>query len=206
LIDDHEILRDGLKCRLQQEPDMEIVGMAASSLEAYACIERTRPSLVIMDVNHPGENGLIATVKIRLADPRVRILILTGDPNAATAQVAITAGANGFLRKVDGSGELVRAVRVVMSGKIYLSPDAATAITQALLAKPALAREPALSERELSVLKSLADGMTYKEIAGQLAVSSKTVETYRARLAKKTGCATLAELVRYAVRKGIIVP
>jgi two-component system response regulator NreC len=206
VVDDHQILREGLTLRLHQEPEFEVVGVAGGSAEAYACIEKHAPDLVLMDLNHPGENGVIATGRIRQLNPQIKIVILTGDTRAAAAHDALIAGANGFLRKEDTSEELVRAVRIVMSGKTYLSPDAATTVMQALVAKPAAAREPALSERELSVLKGLADGLSYKEVAEQLQVSAKSVETYRSRLVKKTGCATRAELVRYAVRKGIIIP
>jgi len=206
LVDDHRILRDGLRLRLKQEPDFEVVGEAADAPEAYACIERTKPDLVIMDLKLPGENGISATRRIRATRPKIGIIVLTSAVVDPAAHEAMAAGANGFLCKEDASEELVQAVRVVMSGKVYLTPDGATAVAQALSAKPGAAREPALSERELLVLKGLADGLSYKEIADQLNVSPKSVETYRARLVKKTGCATRAELVRYAVRKGIVIP
>lgn len=205
LVDDHRILRDGLRLRLQQEAEFTVVGEAADAQAAYACVGQTAPDLVIMDLNLPGENGIVATGRIRAAWPQTRIIVLTGEIADGAAQDAMLAGANGFLRKEDASEELIRAVRVVMAGKTYLSPDAATAVTQALFTK-STAPEPALTERELEVLKGLADGLSYKEIADQLQISAKSVETYRARLVKKTGGATRAELVRYAVRKGIIVP
>jgi DNA-binding NarL/FixJ family response regulator len=205
LVDDHKILRDGVRLRLQQEADFAVVGEAASAPEAYACVGQTAPDVVIMDLNLPGENGIVATGRIRAAWPQTRIVVLTGEVGDAAAHDAMLAGANGYLRKEDASDELVRAIRVVMAGKTYLTPDAATAVTQALLAKTA-SPEPALTERELAVLKGMADGLSYKEIADQLNISAKSVETYRARLVKKTGSATRAELVRYAVRKGIVVP
>jgi DNA-binding NarL/FixJ family response regulator len=108
------------------------------------------------------------------------------------------------LRKEDAADELVRAVREVCGGKIYLSPDAATVVTKALLAKPSIPEGPALSERETAVLKGLAEGHSYKEIASELQVSTKSVETYRVRLVKKTGCKTRADLIRYAIRSGIV--
>jgi two-component system nitrate/nitrite response regulator NarL len=205
LVDDHKILRDGLRLRLQQEKDFSVVGEAANAAEAYAMVRETAPDLVVMDLNLPGENGIVATGRIHASWPKVRILVLTGEVSDSAAHDAMLAGANGFLRKEDASDDLVRAIRVVVAGKTYLSPDAAGAVTQALFAKTA-APESELSERELAVLKGLAEGLAYKQIADQLGIGAKSVETYRARLVKKTGCATRAELVRYAVRKGIVAP
>jgi DNA-binding NarL/FixJ family response regulator len=204
LVDDHRILRDGLRLRLQQEPDFNIVGEATNTAEAYECLERTPVDVVIMDLNLPGENGLVATARIRSTWPTVCIIVLTGDFAAASAHDAILAGASGFLRKEDAADELVRAVREVCCGKVYLSPDAATVVTKALLAKPAAAEGLPLSERETAVLKGLAEGRSYKEIASALQVSPKSIETYRVRLVKKTGCNTRADLIRYAIRNGIV--
>ena len=204
LVDDHKILRDGLRLRLQQEEDFTLVGEAANAAEAYDCIDRQAPDVVIMDLNLPGDNGLIATNRIHAAWPQVRVIVLTGDIGPASAQDALLAGATGFLRKEDAAEELVRAVRTVAAGKVYLSADGATAVTQALLSKTAANRQPELSEREVAVLKGLAEGQSYKEIASDLQLSAKSVETYRARLVKKTGCSTRADLVRYAIRSGIV--
>jgi DNA-binding NarL/FixJ family response regulator len=204
LVDDHRILRDGLRLRLQQEPDLSIVGEATNAAEAYECLQRTPVDVVIMDLNLPGENGLVATARIRNSWPMVCIIVLTGDFAAASAHDAILAGASGFLRKEDAADELVRAVREVCCGKVYLSPDAATVVTKALLAKPVSAQEPQLSERETAVLKGLAEGRSYKEIASELQVSPKSVETYRVRLVKKIGGSTRADLIRYAIRSGLV--
>lgn len=204
LVDDHRILRDGLRLRLQQEPDFRVVGDAATAAEAYRCVEQLKPEVVIMDVNLPGDNGLVATARIKASWPSTRVIVLTGEFAANTAQDALLAGANGFLRKEDASDELTRAVRSVMEGKTYLSPDATTAITQALLAKPSAPKETELSERELAVLKGLAEGLSYKEVAAELGIGAKSVETYRARLVRKTGCETRADLVRYAIRRGLV--
>lgn len=206
LVDDHKILRDGLRLRLQQEVDFTVVGDAGNAQEAYACIERNAPDVVIMDLNMPGDHGLEATRRIRAKWPRIRIIVLTADLAGAVTRDALVAGANGFLRKEDASDDLARAIRVVVDGKTYLSPDAASAVTAALVAKTLAPSEPELSERELAVLRGLATGLSYKEIADQLSVSPKSVETYRARLVKKTGSSTRADLVRYAIRKGIVAP
>jgi DNA-binding NarL/FixJ family response regulator len=206
LIDDHRIVRDGLQLHLRREVDFDVVGEAGDANEAYACIGRTTPDVAVLDLNLPGAHGLVAARHIRAGWPNVKIIVLTGEAANGLIQEALLAGANGFVRKVDAVDELVRAIRVVMAGKTYLSPDAATVVVGALMQKAAVSAEPDLSEREFAVLKGLASGMTYKEIADQLGVSAKSVETYRARLAKKTGNSSRADLVRYAVRKGIVAP
>jgi DNA-binding NarL/FixJ family response regulator len=206
LIDDHQIVRDGLKLHLQREPDFEIVGEAGDAAQAYDCMGRTTPDVVVLDLNLPGDHGLVAARRIRADWPTVKIVVLTGDAAETATQEALLAGANGFLRKVDAVEDLVRAIRVVIDGKTYLSPDAATALAGTFVKKSVAPPEPELSERELAVLKGLASGLSYKEIADQLQVSAKSVETYRARLARKTGNATRADLVRYAVRKGVVPP
>jgi two-component system response regulator NreC len=202
IVDDHAILREGLRLRLLQEPDIEVVGDAAEATAAYDAVVRHSPDLVIMDLNLPGESGLLAAGRIHKTWPKIKILVLTGEMTDAAAHDALLAGAAGFLRKEEAGTELIRAIRIVMSGKTYLSPDAATVVTQALLAHEAPTM-PALSEREIAVLRGLADGLSYKEIADRLGISAKSVETYRARLVKKTQCSTRAELVRFAIRKGI---
>ena len=206
LVDNHRLFRDGLTLRLQRESDFEIVGTAAGASEALSCVVQESPNLVIMDLHLPGEDGLRATREILKANPVVKVLVLTGAPDASAALDALAAGACGFLRKTESSAELIRAVRVVMSGNTYLSLDASTAVTKALVAETSPTREPVLSEREIFVLRGLADGLGYKEIADELSVSPRSIETYRVRLTKKTGCASRAELVRYGIRKGIVTP
>lgn len=206
LVDDHKILRDGLRLRLQQEPDFTVVGEAASAQDTYACVEKTKPDLVIIDVDLPDESGIVATQRLHNSHPAIKVLVLTGMTDPKVAQDVLMAGASGFLRKEEASEELVRAIRTVMSGKNYLSPDAATALTAALKEQPLRAAEPVLTERELDFLKGLAEGKSYKEIAEEMALSVKSIEAYRARLVKKIGCSTRAELVRYAVRKGFAKP
>lgn len=206
LVDDHLIVRDGLRLRLEQEPGFTVVGGAATAAEAQEAISRIGAEVVVMDLNLPGENGFVATTKIRTAYPETRVIVLTAQFGPTTVQDALLAGASGFVRKDDASDELIRAVRTVVLGKTYLSPDAATAVSVGLLARPEPPRSSPLTEQEIAVLKGLARGLSYKEIANELNISPKSVETYRARMVKKLGCATRAELVRYAIREGFIEP
>src|SRR5690348_18364132 len=114
LVDDHQMLRDGLRLRLQLEKDFEVAGEAMTAQEAYECIERNPPDVVIMDLNLPGETGIVATRRIHAARPNVKVLIVTSSPDSSVANDALLAGASGFLRKEDASDDLVRAIRVVL--------------------------------------------------------------------------------------------
>lgn len=211
LVDDHQLLRDGLRLRLRVEPDFEVVGDAGTLDEAYRVIESTRPGLVVLDLNLPGGSGLDAIGHIRRTWPGTRVLVITGTTDPGAAREVARAGAEGFVRKEDAIEELPRAIRAVMAGKTYLSPEAAAAVTQALR-EEAHAPETAggggaphgLSERELEVLRGIGEGVTYKEIAVRLDLSVKSVETYRARLARKLGCTSKVELAHHAVRLGLV--
>lgn len=203
LVDDHQILREGLKLRLQHEDDFVVVDEAASAEEAFRRLDKTLPDLVIMDYELDGQNGMEATKEIRRRWPSVKVLILSGSQRPIAAQHLILAGAAGYMRKGEASLELIKAIRLIAAGKTYLSVDATTALAESLRAG-ADSRDLALTDRETQVLKHMAEGLSYKQIAAELDVSIKSVETYRARLVKKLGLKTRAELVRYAVRKGIV--
>jgi DNA-binding NarL/FixJ family response regulator len=208
LVDDHQLLRDGLRLRLRVEPDLEVVGDAGSLAEAYRQIDSTRPDMVVLDLNLAGESGLDAIAKIRGSWPGTRMLVITGTTDPGAARGVAQAGAEGFVRKEDAIDELPRAIRAIMAGRTYLSPEAAAAVTQALREEaPSAASRGApqgLSERELEVLRGIGEGITYKEIAARLDLSVKSVETYRARLARKLGCTSKVELAHHAVRLGLI--
>ncbi len=208
LVDDHELVRTGLRLRLQREVGLEVIADVADAAAAYAIIDEKSPDLVVMDLDLPGVGGLAATTTIKSRWPNTRVLALTGSKPANVARAALLAGADGLVYKSKASDDLVRAVRTIAAGKVFLSPDAATALAASLResASPRAVEPPAqppLSERERGVLKGLSDGLSYKEVAAKLGVSVKSVDTYRARLAKKLGCSNRAELVRCAVRLGL---
>lgn len=206
LVDDHQLLRDSLRMRLGMEADLTVVGDAATVREAHALVESTRPDLVVLDLNLAGENGLEAIAHMRRLNPELRVVIITGTSDPGSAREVVRAGAEGFVRKEDALDELPRAIRTVMAGKSYLSPAAAAAVTQALRDEAVAGSAPTagLSERELAVLRGIGQGLTYKEIAAQLALSVKSVETYRARLARKLGCTSKVDLAHHAVRLGLV--
>lgn len=206
LIDDHELLRTGLRARLRKEEGVEVLADFSSALEAYDEIGKKMPQVVVMDLDLPGEDGLVATSKIKARWPSIRVIALTGSKPSSVAKSVLEAGADGLVTKYEGSSELIRAIRTVMAQKTYLSPEAATAIAVSIKAPSGtpICRGGDLTERERAVLKALAEGHSYKEIAAHLGVSVKSVETYRARMVKKLGSSTRSDLLRCAVKLGLV--
>lgn len=209
LVDDHEFLRGGLRLRLAREAGMEFVGEASTACEALDVIGRTGPDLVVLDLGLPDMGGVEVAAKIRATWPVIKIIVLTGDSNEASPGDAIRAGADGFIRKEDPVESLIRAIPLVMAGQSFLSPVAASMVARALRqpsGSDCAPKIPELTEREQEVLKGIGEGLSYKEIAAQMQISVRTVETYRVRLVRKTGISTRAELARYAVRHGLVKP
>lgn len=208
IVDDHELVRVGLRLRLQRETSFKIVAEAADAASAYSLVAAKAPDLVVMDLDLPGENGLQAIMKIKAQWPKTRVLALTGNDPDSAARQAVLAGADGMIFKNEAVEDLSRGVRTIIAGKAFLSADAATALVKSIRGDsitPESELLPAteLSERERLVLKGVADGLSYKEIAAEIGVSVKTIDTYRARLVKKLGCTSRAGLVRHAIRLGL---
>jgi DNA-binding NarL/FixJ family response regulator len=203
--DDHPIVLDGLRFRLSAEPGIEIVGIAQTGSAALDCIRSTAPDVAILDISLPDLNGIVLTRRILGAHPNVRVLLLTSHDDRATVTQAIEAGASGYLLKRSIISNLVPAVRAVFTGGLFLDP----AIVEHVL-RPAGARagrsETAvgtkLTDREEAVLRLVARGLSNKEIARNLAVSVKTVETYRSRGFARIGVKSRADLVRYGAAEG----
>ena len=206
VVDDHPLMRDGLRFLINAQEDMEIVGEAADGVAALEEVEMLVPDVVIMDIEMPGANGIDVTGRILEAHPQVNVVMLSAFPDAAYVRDAVQVGARGYLLKGNAPNEVVRAVRAVMAGHTFMSPEATSALVTAL--KDSMANEgakarPVLSQREREVLGFVAEGLRTKEIASRLAIGTKTVDTYRARVMKKLGCGSTAELVRYAIREGL---
>jgi len=198
LVDDHPLVIDGLRVRLEREADFSFAGSANDTESAKALIGSVHPDVVVMDIGLPGEGGLAATRWVVRNHPDVRVLLLTGSTDRTYAIASLHAGAKGFLFKNSEGEELVRAIRCVADGGTYLSPSAAEAVANSL--EPVEA--PRLTPQESAVLAGIVAGLTYKEIAAKMNISAKTVETYRVRLAKKTGCRSKVALAQYAARNG----
>jgi DNA-binding NarL/FixJ family response regulator len=203
LADDHPIVLAGIRTLLTADPEIALVGEATSGGEALSMIRATGPDVAVVDVSMPGLNGLELTERVAEACPGTRVLVLTVHEDAAYVQPLLQAGARGYLLKRSAAEDLLRAVRAVAAGGVYLDPSVAG---RALVAPSAATRgaEPgeALSPREAEVLRLIAQGFSNKEIARRIDLSVKSVETYKARAAEKLGLRTRAEIIRYAAAHG----
>jgi DNA-binding NarL/FixJ family response regulator len=205
LIDDHAVVREGLKALINAQEDMKVVGQAGDGKSALALAATLRPDIAIVDVSLPGLSGAQVTEQLRAADARLKVLALTVHEDKGYLRLLLEAGASGYALKRAASEELIHAIRVVASGGVYLDPFLAGKVVGRLVRRPSsregLQVEP-LSEREGDVIQRLARGFSIKEIAAQLAIGVKTVETYKARSFEKLGLRSRADLVRYAMQRG----
>ena len=213
LVDDHAIFRAGLRAVLNAFPELKVVGEAADGVEALALIEKTRPDVVIMDLEMPGGDGAFATAQIAKMNPRPKVLILTMHSEEDRLVDLLTAGASGFLSKDANADDVVHAIKVVAAGDIYVRPSAAGILAARI--RPAIRTTPAdeariklsrLSDREREVLRHVAEGYNGPEIGNRIGISSKTVETYKQRIAEKIGLGHRADYVRFALTAGLIAP
>ena len=205
LVDDHPVLRAGLKALLSAEPDFDVVAEAADGFEAVTFAESRDLDLVLMDVSLPGLGGADATRQIKKLRPDLPVLALSVHEEIPFVRMMLDAGASGYVLKRSACDELVRATRRVASGESYLDPAIASQLLQAGQRRPSpggMLATVGLSERETEVVRLLAQGLTMKEIAQQLSLSPRTLETYRARAMEKLDLKTRADLVRYAIRCG----
>ncbi len=206
LCDDHAVVRGGLRRILDEMHDLEVVGEAGNAEDAVALAAAVHPEVFVMDLGLPGTSGIEATRRIVAAGPTTRVLVLTVHDDVAYLRKAFDAGAAGYLVKEAADVELVLAVRHVASGEEYVHP----ALGAALLAPNTVGPRPGgpggeLSDRELEVLRLVALGHTNAEIAADLYVSIRTVESHRAHLQQKLGLKARAELVRYAREISLLV-
>ena len=203
LADDHAVVRQGFKMILDAQADMEIVGEAANGRQAVDLAEQLRPDVVVMDVSMPELNGIEATRRLASSLPRARVVALSMHKDSVYVREILRAGARGYLLKDSGAADLVAAIRAVASGESYLSPAVSNAVLDDYRR---LATNPIdlLTSREREVLQLLAEGKTNKEIAGVLNLSVYTVEAHRGRIMEKLNLHSIGELVRFAVRSGLI--
>ena len=202
LVDDHSVVRSGLRLLLQKEPDMLVVGDAENGTQAVELAISLRPTVIVMDITLPDFDGIEATRQIRAAIPDARVLALTMHDEDTFLVPFLDAGGMGYVRKSSSDRDLVEAVRRVANGESFLQPEGVQAIV-----RKHHDREPGLdvlSERERQVLKLTAKGHTSREIGDQLALSPRTVETYRERIMQKLGLAHRSELVEYALRHRLL--
>ncbi len=208
LVDDHAILRAGLRALLRAEADIEVVDEASDGKEAVAKTEKLSPDIVLMDISMPVMNGLEATRRIHQSCPQVRVLVLTIHDNEEYLFQVLEAGGSGYLVKKSADTELISAIRAVHRGEAFLSPMAAKMVIGRYLhvvgRGEGKQNYDELTSREKDVLKLIADGYTNQEIADHLIISVKTVETHRTHILKKLELHTRADLVKYARSHGLL--
>ncbi len=201
LVDDHAVLRAGLRLLLDGQADMQVIGEASDGSEALALCESLKPDLILLDLSMPGLGGLDAIPVLRKIAPSARILVLTMHDDESYLKGALRSGASGYVLKKAADSELLSAVRMVMRGEVYVHPSLTRALVGDLLPAEEAVADPwqALTEREQEVLIGVARGLTAAEIAERLSLSPKTVETYRARGMEKLGLRSRAALVQFAL-------
>lgn len=206
IADDHGVVRKGVRALIEQQPGWTVVGEAASGREAAELARSLSPQLVVMDIAMPELNGIEATRRIRSENPGTLVLVLTMHETDAFVQQALDAGAAGILLKADSSELLVPAINAVLDGRPYFSPSIARLIMAGFLRNTVETPTgtPALSSRQREILQLIAEGRSTKDVARLLGVSIKTAETHRTQLMKKIGARSVAEVVRYAVRNGVV--
>lgn len=206
LVDDHVVLRDGLQVLLEGEPGLTVVGGTATGAEAIELARTLRPDVIVMDLGLPDMSGLEAIRTIREADEKVRIIVLSMYTRREFVVPAVEAGCDGYIPKSSTHNSLLEAIPIVLRGERYLHPKAATALMRSISEEePSEAEAFAqLSEREQEVLQLTAMGYTGREIGEKLVISPKTVDTYRQRAMEKLGIDHRADLIKFALRAGIL--
>lgn len=205
LADDHAVVREGLKALVNAQSDMYVVGEAADGEAAWRAAKELKPDVLVMDLSMPLLGGAEATERVRRDCPDVKVLALTVHEERLYLTQLLRAGASGYVLKRAAPSELVRAVRTVAAGGTYIDPSIAATLVEGYLESNESAEPPpndSLSGREREVLMRIARGFSNKEIAAQLGLSVKTVETYKSRVAEKLGLRTRVDIVRYAAGQG----
>lgn len=206
LADDHRLVAESLRALLEKEPGLKVVGEAANGRETLELVQRLRPDLVLMDASMPDLNGIEATRRLRATQPRVAVLCLSMHSTPRFVEAMLEAGAAGYMLKDCAAEELLRAIRLVLAGQVYLSPAISAAVVDALRSRApseAVVRERSLTDREREVLQLLAEGCSTQRIGERLKLSVKTVATHREHLMAKLDIHSVAGLTRYAIQEGL---
>jgi len=206
IADDHGIVREGLRRLLESEMGIEVSAEAADGREVLDLAEQHEPDVVVLDITMPRLGGLETLERLRAKHPKVKVILLSVHSDPPFIQSAIALGADAYVLKNGRAGEIITAVRAVTRGGSYFSPAVAREIVEQLRSPGTGPAEPytLLSSREREVLHLIAEGLSAKEIASDLKISTKTVEAHRTSLMRKVGVRKATELVRYAVRHGLV--
>lgn len=204
VVDDHAIVREGVCALLARRKDIEVVGQASDGKQAVAQAAALLPDVVLMDISMPAMNGLEATQEIRKSLPGIRVLVLSQYESKEYVVPLLRAGAAGYIAKRARAHELADAIRAVYLEGAFLPPNIARAVVDGVMASNTPANHSILTERELQVVRLVADGLSSREIAERLCLSVKTVDTHRSNILEKLGAHSSAELIKYAIREGIV--
>ena len=206
MADDHKILCDGISSLLKEYPDFEVIGEAADGRTALRLVRELSPDVVIMDISMPDMNGIDATRRINAEHPGVKVIALSMHCEKQFVSEIFKAGASGYLLKDCAFEELEHAIRIVMNNQTYINPQIASLVVESLVSQPVASKKQAftlLTEREREVLQLIAEGKSTKQIASDLHVSAKTVESHRRQVMGKLNIRNVAELTKYAIREGL---
>ena len=208
LVDDHKILRDGICSLLKEYPDMEVVGEAADGKNALNLVKELSPDMVIMDISMPDLNGIEATRKILADYPHIKVMALSMHYDKHFVSEIFKAGASGYLLKDCAFEEMAHAIRMIIDNKTYVNSQIASLVVESLMSdSPRSHNKHAfslLTEREKEVLQLIAEGKSTKQIASNLNVSTKTIESHRRQVMGKLNIRNIADLTKYAIREGLI--
>jgi len=205
VVDDHAIVREGICSLLARRKDVEVVGEAADGKRAIDAVVQYDPDVVLMDIAMPVMNGLEATREIHGRFPSTRILVLTQHENKEYIMPLLRAGAVGYITKSARAEQLIEAIRTVHAEGAYLPPRITHAVIGAIAeSSEASGEQVMLTEREIQVVRLVAEGLSSREIADRLSISVKTVDTHRANVMEKVGVRNAAELIKYAIRHGLV--
>lgn len=205
LVEDHEIVRQGVKLLVDSQDDMKVIGEAANGEIAIKKAAELKPDIILMDVSMPELNGLKATKRIKKLFPDIKILTLTRHTDDGYIQQLIQAGANGYVLKQSAPNELINAIRVIAEGKAYLDPTLTEKVMGGYLSQSTARKNAAkvqMTDRETEVVRMIAWGYSNKEIAEQIQLSVKTVEAHKANAMRKLGMSSRIDIVRYAILQG----
>ncbi len=205
LVDDHAMMRDGIRSILEKVEGIKVVAEAGSGREAIALASKHAPDIVLIDIGMPGLNGVEATRKIRAVDPRIAVIALSMHSDERFVTGMLDAGARGYLLKTCDADELLRAIEAVQRGKVYVTSDLTHVLVDRLHADRREGPPPAdaLTPREREVLQLIAEGLTSKEIGARIGTTLKTVESHRTNIIGKLDLHSIADLTRYAIREGL---
>lgn len=208
LADDHAILREGLRHILNSQPDLEVIGEAGDGQSAYEKIEELKPDIVVMDISMPQMTGIEAARKLRRYDPEIKIIMLTRHDNEEYVDQLLKYGIHGYVLKDDAGDDLLRAIEAIKKNETYLSPR----ITKRIMddyGRPARLKDGSgpfalLTNREREILKLIAEGKSNEEVARSLWISPRTAKVHRANIMKKLDVHKVADLVKYAIKTGLV--